>query len=387
MRYDTKIMRATQAHIHLGNLRHNIEQVRTFLRPEVKLCIPVKADGYGHGATRVSIAAIKSGASFLAVASVQEGIELREAGIVAPVLSLSLPTPDEIPALVVHSVTPLVFDEEFICSLGKAAENMNRTIPVHLKIDTGMGRIGCSVRDAAKLASVIAGRKGLFLEGVCTHFAVSDSPGAEDREYTRQQIALFSKAVDSIRKKGIDPGIVHCANSGAVLMYPECHFDMVRPGILVYGYLPDSRLAELMRSGTERAIDLRPVMELKTQVVTVKQVPAGSFISYGRDWQADEDTWIATIPIGYADGLPRRLSPGLRVLIGGKTYPVVGRICMDQCMVNLGKKHNVKRWDPVTVFGPDARGFSAGDTAVLAGTIPYEITCGINKRVPRVYTD
>lgn len=383
-------MRATQAHIHLDNLRKNIDIIKGFVKNNARICIPVKANAYGHGATRVAIAAIKSGADFLAVASIQEGIELREAGIVAPVLSLSLPTPDEIPSIIVHSITPLVFDPDFITRLDEAASKMHRTIPVHLKVDTGMGRIGCSYEDASKIAKLIASKKSLFLEGTCTHFAASDSLEESDIEYTKLQFSRFMQAVESIKKEGIEPGIVHCANSGAVLLYPEMHLDMVRPGIIVYGYFPDEgseneQIRAYLEKQNNKKIELYPVMEVKTQVVTIKQVKKGDSISYGRTWTADKDTDIATLPVGYADGLLRRLSPGLNVLIKGKLYPVVGRICMDQCMVNLGSRHNVKLWDSVTIFGPDKSGPSAADLALNAGTIPYEITCDINKRVPRIF--
>ena len=383
-------MRATQAHIHLDNLRKNIEVIKGFVHNNAKICIPVKANAYGHGATRVAIAAIKSGADFLAVASIQEGIELRESGIVAPILSLSLPTPDEIPSIIVHSITPLVFDPEFIDQLAEAASKMHRTIPVHLKVDTGMGRIGCSYEEACKVAKLIASKKSLFLEGTCTHFAASDSLDESDIDYTKLQFSRFMQAVDSIKKEGINPGIVHCANSGAVLLYPEMHMDMVRPGIIVYGYFPDEgseneQIRAYLEKKSKKTIELFPVMEVKTQVVTIKRVKKGSSISYGRTWTAEEDTDIATLPVGYADGLLRRLSPGLNVLINGKLFPVVGRICMDQCMVNLGTNHGVKLWDSVTVFGPNKDGPSAADLALNAGTIPYEITCNVNKRVPRIF--
>ena len=284
----------------------------------------------------------------------------------------------------------MVFDPEFITQLDEAASKMHRTIPVHLKIDTGMGRIGCPYDEACNVAKLIASKKSLFLEGTCTHFAASDSLDPSDIDYTKLQFSRFMQAVDSIKKEGIEPGIVHCANSGAVLLYPEMHLDMVRPGIIVYGYFPDEGSEnELIRAHLEKkfnkTIELFPVMEVKTQVVTIKRVKKGCSISYGRTWTAEEDTDIATLPIGYADGLLRRLSPGLNVLINGKLYPVVGRICMDQCMVNLGTNHGVKLWDSVTVFGPDKAGLSAADLALNAGTIPYEITCDINKRVPRIF--
>jgi len=370
-------MRATRAIIHLENLQYNIAQIRKIIPSGTRLCIPVKADAYGHGALRTAIAAIRAGISYLAVATVQEGIDLREAGIVAPILSLSLPIPEEIRTIIEYELTPLVVDEDFIADLGKEARLQGKTVPVHLKIDTGMGRIGCSPEEAVPLAKRIAREKNLVLEGVATHLSVSDSVKPDDIAYTRAQLELFAQACGAIRAEGIDPGIVHAANSGAVLLHPDSCLDMVRPGILVYGYPPDECLAG--------SIDLRPVMELETQIVAIKKVDAGSAVSYGRIWHAQEDTYIGTIPVGYADGISRKLSPGLMVRIGDSEFPIVGRICMDQCMIDLGPDPWVQRWDRVTIFGPSPAKTSAKTIADMLETIPYEVTCAINKRVPRVY--
>ena len=371
-------MRATQAHINLDNLRDNINTVKQFVKPGTKLCCAVKADGYGHGAVRVSVAALKAGVSFLAVASISEGIELREAGIVAPILSLSLPLKDEIPSLIVHSITPLVFDFEFIEQLNEVAVSMHRKIPVHLKIDTGMGRVGCSPEEAKDLAKKIASTEGLYLEGVCTHLACADSNKEDDIVYTKKQIKKFTFAVEEIKKQGINPGIVHCSNSGAIFLHQEANFDMVRPGIVIYGYSTCAK---------ELGVKLKPVMEFSSQIVAIKQFKKGDTVSYDRTWIAPEDCDIGVIPAGYADGLVRRLSPGMEVSINGKMFPIVGRICMDQCMVFLGKNHNVNRWDKVVFFGADNNSKDAEDLANQIGTISYEILCGINKRVPRIYID
>ena len=371
-------MRATQAHINLDNLHENINTIKKYVKQGTKLCCAVKADGYGHGAVRVSVAALKAGASFLAVASISEGIELREAGIVAPILSLSLPLKDEIPSLIVHSITPLVFDTEFIDQLNDVAISMHRKIPVHLKIDTGMGRVGCSKEEASTLAKKIAVSEGLYLEGVCTHLACADSLIEDDIAYTKKQINNFSYAVDQIKKEGINPGILHCSNSGAIFLHPEAHFDMVRPGIVIYGYSSCAK---------EMGIELKPVMEFSSQIVAIKHFKKGDSVSYDRTWVANEDCDIGVIPAGYADGLLRRLSPGLEVSINGKMYPIVGRICMDQCMVYLGKNYDVKRWDKVIFFGPEKNCNTAEDLANSIETISYEILCGVNKRVPRIYID
>lgn len=371
-------MRATRAIIHLDNLVFNISEIKKKIPANTRICVPVKADAYGHGAIPIAKAALAAGATHLAVATAQEGVELRRADIGAPILLLGLCSPDEIGEIVAHDITPFVADRESISELSRAAKAAKKRLPVHLKIDTGMGRIGCTPDEALSLARYISDDACLELAGTATHLPVSDSPEAAHREFTRRQLDLFARTVNSIRDAGIDPGIVNAGNSGSVLLYPDAHFDMIRPGIIVYGYLPDPRLA-----GT---IDLRPVMELETEIAAIKRVAAGTPISYGLTWTAPGETLIATLPIGYADGLARALSPGLRVRIGGAEYPIVGRICMDQCMVDLGHDSPVRRRDRATVFGPrPARG--ADEVASILGTIPYEITCAVNKRVPRVYVE
>ena len=373
-------MRATKAIIHLDNLAYNIKQIKEKLAPKTKICLPVKADAYGHGAVRTAIAAIRAGVSYLAVASVQEGIELREAGIVAPIISLSLPILEEIDSIIEYKLEPLVIDEAFINELNRAAEAQHKTVAVHLKIDTGMSRIGCQPAEAVKLATQIVRAKHLRLQGVATHFAVADSDAAQDKAFTQLQLDIFTAAVEAIKKTGISIPLVHAANSGAVQKQPEARFDMVRPGLLAYGYLPIQEDPD-----SSGALHVKPVMELITQVVLIKQIRAGTCVSYGRDWTAQEDTYIATLPIGYADGLRRALSPGLKVRIGNEFFPVVGKICMDQCMINLGAHPWVQRWDEVRIFGPNPQDNTAQTLADIAGTIPYEITCGIHKRVPRVF--
>jgi alanine racemase len=370
-------MRATRAIIHLDAFRHNIRVVRSRIGAGRKLCVPVKADGYGHGAVPMAKTAVEEGAAFLAVATVEEGAELRKAGIDAAILLLSVPVPEEIPDLIAHRLSPLVGDADFVKALGAASGSPADPLRVHLKVDTGMGRVGCPPDAAAELARVIAAQPGLRLEGVATHLAVSDSLDPEDRRYTGEQLGRFASAVAAIRAAGVDPGLVHAANTGAVAFHEDAFFDMVRPGILLYGYPP---------AGAENTLPVRPVMELVSSVVFIKQVRKGESVSYGRTWIADRDTLIATIPAGYGDGLPRRLSgQGFKVRVNGAWRPLAGRICMDQCMLDLGPGAAVRRWDAVTLFGGDA--LSAAALADMLGTISYEITCGINKRVPRVYAD
>jgi alanine racemase len=333
--------------------------------------------------------ALEEGAAFLAVATVSEGTELRAAGIRAPILLLSIPLPEELPDILEADLIPLVGDRDFIREAAAAAERAGKQLTVHLKVDTGMGRVGCRPTEAAELARLIAEHKSLALGGTATHLAVSDSTAAEDVQYTREQLRCFREVVDSIRNAGLDPGIVHAANTGAVCFHDDAFFDMVRPGILLYGFPPTGALEPVVK----------PVMELVSRIVFIKQVCRGETVSYGRTWTADRDTLVATIPVGYGDGLPRRLgdkSPNnklpndkspdnnFQVRIRGRMYPLIGRICMDQCMIDLGPDTDIERWEEVTVFGGNAR--SAADIAAQLGTISYEITCNINKRVPRVFT-
>ncbi|MDR2484530.1 MAG: alanine racemase [Treponema sp.] len=371
-------MRATKALIHLDRLTKNIAAVRRRIGPEPLICIPVKADGYGHGASAIAEAGIHAGASFLAVATVQEGAELREAGIAAPVLLFSCPLPEELDEMIAYKLTPFIPDKEVAAAMGAAAAKAGAALPVHIKIDTGMGRVGCRPEEAAGLALYIASLKALRYEGTATHLAIADSAAQDAIRAAKKQLARFNEALEAIKKTGLDTGIVHAANSGATLLHEDAYFNMVRPGILLYGYPPSEELSALAQT--------EPVMELVSSIVFIKKVKKGEAVSYGGTWVAPEDRIIGTIPLGYGDGLPRRLSGDFQVLINGKLYPLAGRICMDQCMVDLGPAADVNRWDKVTVFGGSEGAFSAGDIASKLNTIPYEITCNINKRVPRVYT-
>jgi alanine racemase len=370
-------MRATKAIIHLDNFRLNLDLARKKAGPDRWICAPVKADAYGHGAVSIARAALEGGTRFLAVATVDEGAELRRAGIRAPILLLSQAMPEEMALAASLGLSPFAGDREAVDLTARAASAGDKVLAVHLKIDTGMGRMGCPPEEAADMARYILEHKNLVLEGCATHLAVSDSPGPDDMAYTRGQIARFREALSSIKDAGIDPGIVHAANSGALVFHEDAYFNMVRPGIFLYGYSP--------AEGTNREGELpvRPVMELRSAVVLLKRVKKGETLSYGRTWTAPEDTVAGILPVGYADGLPRLLSNKHRVMIRGKAYPLAGRICMDQCLVDLGSGDGIARWEEAVIFGPDAE--TAAGMARVLGTIPYEITCGISKRVPRVY--
>ena len=378
------IMQATRAIIHLDRLRGNFQAIQERVGAR-HICVPIKADAYGHGAAVIAreslsaMAANPTGDVFFGVARVQEGADLRESGINTPILLFSQPLPDEIPEIISKQLICFVADAEFAWILNQAAGKAGIKLPVHLKIDTGMGRMGCASEDAPALAQNITGCTALELAGTATHLAVSDSAAPEDIAYTRQQIARFTRALDAIKALGLDPGIVHAANSGAIILHPHAWFDMVRPGIILYGY----KTAEETNAGlTLPPLHIEPVMELRTNVVLIKQVKKGETISYGRIWTAPHDTSVAVLPVGYADGLPRLASNKWQVLINDCEYPLAGRICMDQCMADIGPDSGVRRWDEVIIFGGPAP--DAGDLAGRIGTIPYEICCNINKRVPRV---
>jgi alanine racemase len=436
-------MRATKAIIHLDNLIHNIEAVRRHVGDAPCICLPVKADAYGHGAIKISKCALSHGVTHLAVATVDEGIELRAAGIESPILLFSQALPDELREAAHYNLTPFVSDIKYasllneeagrmperatslpqgsdvarsatalsapiFCRRSRAAArsctakvfpllslarcNAAHQVPlsVFIKVDSGMGRLGCAPKDALPLARFICEQKNITLAGIATHLAVSDSSSNDNIAYTKKQIKVFRAVVNEIKNAGIDVGILSAANSGATLMHSDAHFDMVRPGILLYGYSDE----EISHSNT---LDIKPVMELVTNIVHIKKIHEGESVSYGGTWKAPHDTYIAILPIGYADGLPRALSgKNFFVGIGGKPYPLVGRICMDQCMIDIGAAPEVNLYDVVSIFGgdnahavdtatADAATADAAAIAALTGTIPYEILCNINKRVPRVY--
>ncbi|OJF77761.1 MAG: alanine racemase [Treponema sp. CETP13] len=379
-------MNSTKAIIHKKNLERNIKNIKTLIHSHTKICIPVKANAYGHGAVEISKLLIKNDVDVLAVAKLSEAAELRAANIKAPILLLSLPLEEEIPEVIKLNVQPFVFTKDFITALNEEAIKQNIPVKVHLKIDTGMGRIGCQPEEAAGLAKYIFSQSHVILNGCCTHFAVSDSLNPDDIEFTKKQIKLFTFAINSIKEEGINPGICHCSATGGTLQYSEAQFDMIRPGLIAYGYFPDEKIEKKVKH-YHPGFELYPIMELQSKITSIKTISAGESISYGRKWISDAKTRIATIPIGYGDGLKRCLSPGLKVLINGKQYPIVGRICMDQCMINIGTKDTINIGDTVIIFSDKKEGQTLNDQARLANTIPYEILTGIMPRVPRIYVD
>jgi alanine racemase len=367
-------MRATRAYIHLDNVRSNIRLLQRHIGGSVSLCAAVKANAYGHGDYYIAKTALEEGVHTLAVACVDEALSLRENGIHAPLLLLSVPLPEEIPAIVRHNIHPLTVDSHTLSLFSRESRKQNKVTVTHLKVDTGMGRIGCTPEQAPGLAALISEDPNLELGGVCTHFPIAD---VQDQTFTRKQIAVFSNVIERIRSSGIQPGVLHAANSGAAIHCPESYFDMVRLGIALYGYYPSH--------DQERVLPLKPVMGLETKIVFLKRVRAGTPISYGLTYTTKRETVIATLPIGYGDGLSRLLSSKADVMINGYRYPIVGRICMDQTMVDLGPHPQASLYDRVVLFGPEPGSPTAEELADLSDTIPYEITTSISARVPRVY--
>jgi alanine racemase len=367
----------THARVHLANIRFNLEGIRQAVGQNCKILIAVKANGYGHGAVEVSRLAEKTGVDWLGVATVPEGLQLRQAGIKLPILKFSPAFSEELPAALSGGLTLAVCSRENVDDLQAVCRAGDLAANVHLKIDTGMGRVGVSPEEAPSLAAYIENEcPNVYLTGLFTHFPVSDEA---DPIYTQGQIERFKTTVDAIHAAlGRKVELVHASNSGAVLGHEPAWFDMVRPGIMIYGFYPDG--------GTPRTIELRPGLSLVTRVSFLKKVAAGTSIGYGRTWIAPEETWIATIPAGYADGFNRLFSNQGRVLINGKSYPIVGRVCMDQSMVNLGPETEVKVGDEVVLIGRSGNEeITCYEWAEKLETITYEVTCQINSRVQRIY--
>lgn len=367
----------THARIHLDNIQFNLEGIRRAVGSQRKILIAVKANAYGHGAVQVARMAERTGIDWLGVATVPEGIQLRQAGIRLPILKLNPTFPEEMAAAVQNEITFAVCEMENIAALQKVCAAEHRKATVHLKIDTGMGRIGVPVAEAPAMALFIEKQcPNLALQGLFTHLPVSD---AADPAYTREQIERFKAVVDAIHaaiQRRVE--LVHCANSGAVLGHEAGWLDMVRPGIMIYGFYPDA--------GTPRTIALKPGLSFRTRVSFLKKITAGTSVGYGRTWVAPRDTWIATLPVGYADGFNRLFSNRGRVLINGRSYPIVGRICMDQSMVDLGPETDVRVGDEVVLIGRSGdQEITCDEWAEKLNTITYEVTCQINARVERVY--
>jgi alanine racemase len=362
--------RPTVAQVDLDAVRHNAG----LLRPErAELMAVVKANGYGHGAVPVARAALEAGATWLGVALVEEGIRLRDAGIEAPVLVLTEFPPGSEKEALAAGLTPTLYSDRGLAAVAEGARALGRPVAVHLKVDTGMHRVGLHPDRAGPYVDEVLGR-GLELEGLWTHFAVSEDP---EHPSARAQLARFLEVTDALSGRGIRPRVRHAANSGAVLSLPESHLDLVRAGIALYGVSPGPAL--------DGRLDLRPAMSLRSRVALVKRVAAGEALSYGLRYRLDREATIATVPVGYADGYMRAVSGRAQVLIRGRRYPVAGTITMDQLLVDVGDDP-VAAGDEVVLFGEqDGQRITAEEVAGWAGTIGYEIVCAVSERVPREY--
>ena len=366
--------------IDLAAIRHNVGVMKSHIAGGARFLAVVKADAYGHGAVPVAKAALEAGADMLAVAIPEEGIELREAGIAAPILVLGGIEESAAEAVVQNDLTQVVFDERRIRALAQAGQKLGRCAKVHLKLDTGMNRIGVRWDEVVEFARQISFHRALDLVGTFTHFATADCPGTIDFE---RQVKRFSEAVNALRAAGINPGIVHAANSAAAIRYPEVQLDMVRLGISLYGFYPCPEAYPM--------IDLKPAMSVKARITDVKTLPVGEGVSYGLNYRSPGAVKICTMPIGYADGFRRGLSGRTDVLLAGRRFHQVGNICMDQSMfeVNLRQRNDLdpQIGDTVTIVGEQGEASVTIDQmAETLGTIQHEVAIGFGcSRLPRLY--
>jgi alanine racemase len=363
--------RPTWAEINLKNLAYNFKQIKKAIKPQIRIMVCVKADAYGHGLTRVAKKLVDCGVDYLSVASIDEAVKLREAGIRLPVLVLGMILKKDIPALFRYRLIPTVCTKDMAYALNRSARAKGKPMKIHVKVDTGMGRIGILHKDVLGFVKEISGLKFISIEGIFTHLACADT----DESFTCYQIDLFSRLKKQLDNLGINIPLIHAANSLGIACYPHSHFNMVRPGLVIYGLYPKEKLG----------IELKPVLSLKTRVVYFKRVPKGYGISYGRTYVTKKETTIVTLPIGYGDGYPRNLSNKAPVLIGGRRFKISGRVCMDQFMVDVGN-YKVRIGELAVLIGVQGKNkITAEELAGLCDTIPYEIVCGLGSRVPRIY--
>jgi alanine racemase len=362
--------------INLDHLAHNIVQFRQLVAPQTRIMAVVKADGYGHGALMIGKTALASGAESLAVAFVEEGIYLRQSGIDAPILLLGYTDPVQFTTLISYNLTPTVFDLPTAVEFSKQAQAAGVVLPLHLKLDTGMGRVGLLPAEAVAVTEQIAALPALEIEGIFTHLAVAED---EDRSYTEEQLRKFNQIIETMKAKGISFPLIHAANSAAAINNPDAHYNLIRLGLALYGHYPATTLRKC-------GISLKPALTFKSRVVLVKSLPPGSCISYGCTYQTANEELIATVPVGYADGYSRLLSNQGEVLIRGVRAPVVGRICMDHLMVNVSHIPGVHRGDEVVLYGRQgAEEMAVEEVADKIGTVNYELLCAVDKRVSRFY--
>lgn len=371
------MLRPTWVEVDLGAIVHNVGEIKGYIGSRCKLMAVVKADGYGYGAAPCARAALRGGAEYLAVATADEGVALREAGITAPILVMgaSIPGCGE-DRLVELGITQAISTPEMAGALAQAAARMNRKALVHVKIETGMGRTGIPPSEAIDYIAFLMDMPQIDVEGIFTHFPTAEEA---DKNYTREQFRKFMGLVEELETRGIEvPPLKHVCNSGAILDLPEMHLDLVRAGSLVYGLYPSPYV--------KRPLSLQPALSFKTRIVFLKEVAAGTGISYSLTYFTDRQTKIATLPVGYADGYRRELSNKGQVLVRGQRAPIVGRICMDQCLIDVGQVPGVVVGDEVVLIGRHGNEeVTATELAELSDTLSGAFTVGLGKRVPRLY--
>lgn len=373
---DEKMTRAW-VEIDLRAIEDNFDMVQRYADGKPIICV-VKADAYGHGATQVARRLAKAGAARFAVATVAEGVALREAGIKQPIMLLGYADRAEMPAAINNDIICPVYDSETAHMLSQTALALGATVTVHFKLDTGMTRLGFPARHTRQTVRQIlelSKLPGLNPEGAFTHFAAADTVGGED--FTQRQFALFRTVCEQLEEEGLHLAVKHCANSAGVLQYKESYFDMVRAGIILYGYPPDRALALPVR--------LRPAMAVKARIAQVRDMEAGQMVSYGCTYTAPDSLREAVVTFGYADGFLRTGSGKASIVIDSRPAPVLGRICMDMIMVGIPQGARAARGDEVTIFGDGP--ITADDIAAAAGTISYEVLCAVSARVPRIYVN
>ena len=377
-----KYFRRTWVEVDLDALRFNYGKIKEIVSPGSRIMAVVKADAYGHGVENVVKSLSEEGCDFFAVSNLEEALQVRGVNGEAGILILGYTPPEYAAVLAVNNISQSLFNLDYAKKLSLEAVKHNLEVPCHIKVDTGMGRLGFvfhdSLRDinAVEQAKEAATLPGIYIEGAFTHFSSADEEG-EGENYTAAQYDLFTAFTAALEFEGVHIPYKHCCNSAATVLHPEMHLDMVRPGVILYGLMPSDFL--------KGKIDLKPVLSLKSIISMCKELEEGTPVSYGRKFVTDKKMKIATVPVGYADGYPRLLSGKAQIRVGGKAVPVLGNICMDQCMIDVTGLE-AQEGMTVTVFDNDSGSpLSLDALAKTTGTINYEIACGINKRVPRVY--
>ncbi|HEY5562882.1 MAG TPA: alanine racemase [Clostridiaceae bacterium] len=375
--YNIKKIRPAYAEINLDNLVHNLNEVKKLIKKDTLIMAVIKADGYGHGAKKIAQILLDNGSDKLAVAILDEGIQLRNEGIKAPILILGYTNSERADEIISYDLEQTVYYYELAEALSKEASAQNKTVKIQISIDTGMGRIGLQPNETSiKLVKKISELPNVVISGIYTHFAAADE---KDKTYTIEQFGKFIWTLNSIKSKEINIGVRHCANSATIIDLPSMQLDMVRAGIILYGVYPSQEVSF-------NKLDLKPVMTLKVRVCYVKEIEAGQSISYGRKFIASKKTKIASLPIGYADGFTRMLASNAEALIKGIRVPIVGHICMDQCMLDVTGIDGVEIGDEVVLLGEqNGASITVNEIASKLNTINYEIFTMISKRVPRVY--